>query len=450
MFVNHLIDAHDIPAEVLVAAVWYLDRLPVHDIDGERGIRFRQLLCNIPPQETFGIERRLLFITLLLAGIAVTDEPCFTPPWSEATGVPKVDGAQLKTEAIMCLHQRGSIALRPETWLNHCTAVYSGLSKMTLDHQMGWLLLDVCHRMSANARDCVDVDSATRARHSVTMDALNMGGNAAAIHALRAYVDLSQMPSPVPVAPETFPEAAPAVVPMIVDVVEDLTVRKGKDVYAPFDGAPEFPDPFFEDDDDDDSLPPPPPCPSRRVATPQQVVSAKQQGATGPNGDDDESSCSDEQFLEYDGAVPFPGPRMFKPGGGSATPPLERRNSLLSNGTIGSSGPTTPVLERVRSWRASLEVPVAADPTGPSIASRFRSVPMVPLSSGNGSSYNGSQWRVVSGASGDAPFADDFLAPFTPEKKAKVPHHPYQYHTVTGARPSRFSSNMGFGFFAKR
>lgn len=327
-----------IPAETIVAAAWFVDNLPVHEVDGELGFQFRGALC-VSNGEPFAVERRLAMIALYLADMSISDFNYNLVSWSNAFGVPKANAVHIEREALASLGYSVSIPI--QSWRDHCKNVYSLFTRATFLPGVSTMSLGTMHTMVQTARGAAedaaeDVETFRRHRKAeLDNEAI------ASIRRYQSRIDTSKMPVQVPTAmcnsvyhtPESDREnVAPAAAHTLED--DDDDDDDEEDDFAPYDGAPTFPVPKF---------------PKRAVAAPPASTLPTppydgadsfpepvfEDAAAAHHGNFDEVSQlvhpspkakvnhwlhqdqddedEDDSYEEYDGAVPFPDPVPFVP-----------------------------------------------------------------------------------------------------------------------------------------
>lgn len=357
--IAHLISEKEITAEVIVAAAWFVDALPVHEVDDDvNNNKLRELLRTSNAGESFGVERRLIMLGLLLADMSISDQHWSASDWGLASGVPKVKACAMERLALISL--KHSISIQPKTWLDHCTNVYSSLAKLRFEPSLNWALLDVCHRMVQTARSIVEGDHINKNQWKKARSQLDFH---AGVEAIRAHqIDTSAMPAEAVLEDrddawlDDVGRDAECAVAQLVDSdqenIRPAQMGDDDDEYEEFDGAGSFPQPTFDEEDEDEYdgpmftdaatfheaiLPPQrlqeaAPTSFSAVALAQrlQVVATQQNASFVPvdsaigemsqttgntsstfvnnNDFDDNASDCDSDFEEYDGAGRFPMP----------------------------------------------------------------------------------------------------------------------------------------------
>ncbi|WOO76628.1 uncharacterized protein LOC62_01G000256 [Vanrija pseudolonga] len=150
-FVVTLINAKSLSAEVVIAAAWFLETIPLHAIDNHKGVDLRQRLEAARYEgQMFAVERRIAMLVLLIADMSVSDDTAHTSAWAEVSSVPKVEAVQMERDLLA--HLFFSVSIPLESWRDHCSQFYSGLARNNkFDDQVTWDLLDVGHKLVVKA-----------------------------------------------------------------------------------------------------------------------------------------------------------------------------------------------------------------------------------------------------------------------------------------------------------
>lgn len=120
-------------AETLLAAVYFLERLPLHDVDGNAGREFRTLL--IPRRAgdlPFALERRVASIVVMLAQNTLEDRDYHLPNnmmW-QIGGMEKTRFNRLKLLALQDLEW--NVHIKTDAWQEHITKVGTELYAIDL------------------------------------------------------------------------------------------------------------------------------------------------------------------------------------------------------------------------------------------------------------------------------------------------------------------------------
>ena len=88
----------------VVAAVWFLGGLGLHQGDGAKGSELRSILRCLASTEVEAVEKRVAMLGLLLAGKWLDDNSFLNKSWTEVTSIPVVDIHQMEVAALQDLH----------------------------------------------------------------------------------------------------------------------------------------------------------------------------------------------------------------------------------------------------------------------------------------------------------------------------------------------------------
>ncbi|KAL1413615.1 hypothetical protein Q8F55_001390 [Vanrija albida] len=150
-FVVTLINAKSLSAEVVIAAAWFLETIPLHAVDNDKGFALRQRLEAARYEgQMFAVERRVAMLVLLIADMSVSDDTAHTSAWAEVSSVPALEAVQMERDLLA--HLFFSVSIPLESWRDHCSQFYSGLARNNkFDDQVTWDLLDVGHKLVVKA-----------------------------------------------------------------------------------------------------------------------------------------------------------------------------------------------------------------------------------------------------------------------------------------------------------
>lgn len=384
--VTEFIVRRRIPAETIIAAAWFVDNLPVHEIDGELGFRLRGALC-VSNGEPFAIERRLAMIALYLADMSISDFNYNLASWSNAFGVSKANAVCIEREALASLGYSVSIPI--QSWRDHCKNVYSLFTRATFLPGVSTLSLGTMHTMVLTARgaaeDAAEDVETFRRRQKAILD----NGAITSLRRYQSHIDVSKMPVQVPIAkcnsvyhtPESDQEnvAPPTAQDDDEDDEDDFAPYDGapsfpipkfpKPVVAPpasalptppYDGADSFPEPLFEDAHEQDTL-------HKVTLLANPSPKAKVADWLHHDQDDDEDENS---YEEYDGAAPFPDPVPLEPRAPKFTMSMPVAVSSLTRSPVNTQSHAAHVPKRARYASSPRHVPVASWPLDPKLPSR--------------------------------------------------------------------------------
>ncbi|EKD03011.1 hypothetical protein A1Q2_02728 [Trichosporon asahii var. asahii CBS 8904] len=385
--VTEFIVRRRIPAETIVAAAWFVDNLPVHDVDGDLGFSLRGALC-VSNGEPFAVERRLAMIALYLADMSISDFNYNLASWSNAFGVPKANAVCIEREALASLGYSVSIPI--QSWRDHCKNVYSLFTRATFLPGVSTLSLGTMHTMVQTARgvaeDAAEDVEIFRRRQKTDLD----NDAIASLRRFQSHIDVSKMPMQAPLptcnsvyhTPDSDQEnvAPPPAQNDEDEEEEEFAPYDGapsfpvpkfpKQVEAPppgsalptppYDGADSFPEPVFENNDGQDNF-------HKVTLLADPSPKAKVADWLHHDQDDDED---DNSYEEYDGAAPFPDPVPLERKAPKYTMSMPVAISSLSRSPVPTQSHQAHVPKRARYASSPRHVPVASWPLDPSLPSR--------------------------------------------------------------------------------
>ncbi|ORX36840.1 hypothetical protein BD324DRAFT_651321 [Kockovaella imperatae] len=122
-FVKDVLVRMSVDDTSVVAAVWFLGGLGLHESDGAKGSELRSLLRAASTTEVEAVEKRVAMLGLLLAGKWLDDNSFLNKSWTEVTGISVTQIYQLEVAALRDFHWALYIPL--SAWVDHVNNLYS-------------------------------------------------------------------------------------------------------------------------------------------------------------------------------------------------------------------------------------------------------------------------------------------------------------------------------------
>ncbi|WVR07233.1 hypothetical protein IAU60_004274 [Kwoniella sp. DSM 27419] len=168
-FVNFILDMiqrMNISTSSIVAAVWFLTGLGLHDGDGPKGSALRALLREHRSDGIEAVERRVAILGLMLAGKWLDDNSFLTKSWSEVTTVPVKELDKMERFALSDLHY--SLHVPVSSWVDHVNKIYASLISKALPDEVDVVVIPVIDEMVTEAREC-ELNNPRSDSHSLPM-----------------------------------------------------------------------------------------------------------------------------------------------------------------------------------------------------------------------------------------------------------------------------------------
>ncbi|KAK8864212.1 hypothetical protein IAR55_001458 [Kwoniella newhampshirensis] len=150
-FILDTIQRMTISPTALVAAVWYLNGLGLHEGDGPKGAELREFLREYRLYEPEAVERRVATLGLILAGKWLDDNSFLTKSWCEVTTIPIKQIDRMERCALMDLHF--SLFVPVSSWVDHVNKLYTALISKLLSDEVDHIVIPFIDQMVTDARD---------------------------------------------------------------------------------------------------------------------------------------------------------------------------------------------------------------------------------------------------------------------------------------------------------
>jgi hypothetical protein len=154
-FVQDMLTRMSITPTAVLAAVWFLLGLGLHEGDGQKGSELRQVLEDFywADTETLAVEKRVATLGLVLAGKWLDDNSFLTKSWTEVTSIPIAQIDRMERAALQDLHFSLHVPLT--AWVDHVNKIWAGLyARIDAQDTMDRIVLDTVNGMVDEARDC--------------------------------------------------------------------------------------------------------------------------------------------------------------------------------------------------------------------------------------------------------------------------------------------------------
>ena len=122
-FVKDVLARMSVEHTSVVAAVWFLGGLGLHEGDGAKGSELRGILRSLASTEVEAVEKRVAMLGLLLAGKWLDDNSFLSKSWTEVTAIPVVQIHQMEIAALQDLHWALYVPL--PSWVDHVNKLFS-------------------------------------------------------------------------------------------------------------------------------------------------------------------------------------------------------------------------------------------------------------------------------------------------------------------------------------
>ncbi|WWD17490.1 hypothetical protein CI109_101931 [Kwoniella shandongensis] len=166
-FILDMIQRMTISPTALVAGVWFLQGLGLHEGDGTKGAELRDFLREYRSYEPEAIERRVATLGLILAGKWLDDNSFLTKSWCEVTTIPV---KQLDIMERCALHDLNfSLFVPVSSWVDHVNKLYTALISKVLPDEVDDIVIPFIDQMVTEARE-VELDDPQSASSSPNYD----------------------------------------------------------------------------------------------------------------------------------------------------------------------------------------------------------------------------------------------------------------------------------------
>jgi hypothetical protein len=130
-FAYRLIYHMKIPVVTVIAAIWYIKGLPLHDGDGLSGHQLRLLLRKTAKTDPQQAVKKVLVLGLVLAGKWLDDNAYHTKTWSELSGMTTLEIDKL--ELLGLGHYHFSLNLPGLAWMSHVNFLFNSMALRPAD-----------------------------------------------------------------------------------------------------------------------------------------------------------------------------------------------------------------------------------------------------------------------------------------------------------------------------
>ncbi len=140
-----------IPTSSVVAALWYLKGIGLHEGDGPTGFRLRRLLKQVWGTSPFAIEKRVAVLGLMLAGKWLDDNSYLVQSWGEITdiSIPEL----VKMDRIVLEDFHFALSIPVSSWTEHVSQLFTQLvARNCADDYVGSMIITFFDEMVAEAR----------------------------------------------------------------------------------------------------------------------------------------------------------------------------------------------------------------------------------------------------------------------------------------------------------
>ncbi|ORY32551.1 hypothetical protein BCR39DRAFT_376804 [Naematelia encephala] len=156
-FVSNAMTRMTVSPTAAVAALWYIRGLGLHPGDGVKGAEIRAILKEQSALMKGGVEKRIAILGLLLAGKWLDDNSYLRKSWTEVTNIPLKDIGRLEIAALKDLHF--SLHLPLPAWTKHIDEAYYALVAKPVITESDHLVLRVLHAMIGQAQTFATYDT---------------------------------------------------------------------------------------------------------------------------------------------------------------------------------------------------------------------------------------------------------------------------------------------------
>ncbi|OXG98289.1 hypothetical protein C345_00019 [Cryptococcus neoformans A2-102-5] len=160
-FILDMIQRMTISPSALVAGVWFLAGLGLHEGDGVKGTKLRQFLREQVSCEPEAVEKRVAMLGLILAGKWLDDNSFLTKSWTEVTSVPisQID----KMERLALADFNFSLYVPVPSWVDHVNKLFTALDLKHRRDEVDSIIHPMLDKMAKEAREVELSDPAAHA-----------------------------------------------------------------------------------------------------------------------------------------------------------------------------------------------------------------------------------------------------------------------------------------------
>ncbi|ODO08938.1 hypothetical protein L198_00677 [Cryptococcus wingfieldii CBS 7118] len=149
-FVLDMIQRMTISPSALVAGVWFLAGLGLHEGDGKKGAGLRKILRESVSCEPEAVERRVATLGLILAGKWLDDNSFLTKSWFEVTTIPIKTIDAMERCALNDLNW--SLYVPVASWVDHVNQLFVDLDDKPVKDDADAVVHYVLDKMATEAR----------------------------------------------------------------------------------------------------------------------------------------------------------------------------------------------------------------------------------------------------------------------------------------------------------
>ncbi|TYJ53434.1 hypothetical protein B9479_005931 [Cryptococcus floricola] len=166
-FVLDMIQRMTISPSALVAGVWFLAGLGLHEGDGKKGAGLRKILRESVSCEPEAVERRVATLGLILAGKWLDDNSFLTKSWFEVTTIPIKTIDAMERCALNDLNW--SLYVPVASWVDHVNQLFVDLDDKPVKDDADAVVHYVLDKMATEARG-VELDEDLEKKTFATPD----------------------------------------------------------------------------------------------------------------------------------------------------------------------------------------------------------------------------------------------------------------------------------------
>ncbi|EAL23362.1 hypothetical protein CNBA0160 [Cryptococcus deneoformans B-3501A] len=160
-FILDMIQRMTISPSALVAGIWFLAGLGLHEGDGVKGTKLRQFLREQVSCEPEAVEKRVAMLGLILAGKWLDDNSFLTKSWTEVTSVPisQIDAM----ERLALADFNFSLYVPVPSWVDHVNKLFTALDLKRHRDEVDSIIHPILDRMAKEAHEVELTDPAAHA-----------------------------------------------------------------------------------------------------------------------------------------------------------------------------------------------------------------------------------------------------------------------------------------------
>ncbi|KIR55950.1 hypothetical protein I315_01832 [Cryptococcus gattii Ru294] len=150
-FILDMIQRMTISPSALVAGVWFLTGLGLHEGDGVKGTKLRRFLREQVSCEPEAVEKRVAMLGLILAGKWLDDNSFLTKSWTEVTSVPSPQIDKMERLALADLNF--SLYVPVPSWVDHVNKLFTALDLKRHRDEVDSIIHPMLDKMAREARE---------------------------------------------------------------------------------------------------------------------------------------------------------------------------------------------------------------------------------------------------------------------------------------------------------